>query len=488
MRKTLLSSVNAMFFLLLFSSTWYIILPRTTKKHIEENMSHPEWALKHKQKNTELRNIRGKYYLYKITHKRIKEKKWPQKITLGQIGVITEEEGIILTGMKRKGPVPKGKSVYKEGMQPLEFESSFVDDFAQLSDPRSQRNQLYSVEEILLVCLCACICGAEGWQDVEDFAKLKIEYLREYLEYTNGTPSDDTYRRFFRNIDPDEFEKLFRKWVEGIAKKADAKVIAIDGKSLRRSYDGETKMLHVISAFATETRIVLGQERVSQKSNEITAIPEMLKWLDVKGHIITIDAMGCQFKIANQIRKKGGDYIFSLKGNQSNLSDDVTTHFGAKNIANNITSHVDYDKGHGREETRECWVIDDVEWLRKKHPKWSTIKSIIKIYSIRESKKTTKEVRYYISSLDDTPEKILKSIRSHWAIENSLHWVLDMSFNEDYSRIRKGNAPYAMAIIRHVAINLLQLAKTKRQSIKRLRKMCGWDNNTLDLVINKNSS
>ncbi len=247
-------------------------------------------------------------------------------------------------------------------------------------------------------------------------------------------------------------------------------------------------MIHVISAFATEARIVLGQEKVSKKSNEITAIPEILKWLDVKAHIITIDAMGCQFKIANQIIKKGGDYIFSLKGNQGNLSEDVTTHFGAKNITNNMSSHVDCDKGHGRVETRECWVIDDVEWLRKRHPKWTTIRSIIKIRSIRESKKTSEEARYYISSLEDTPEKILTSIRSHWAIENTLHWVLDMSFNEDYSRIRKGNAPYAMAIIRHVALNLLQFAKTKRQSIKRLRKMCGWDDNTLNLVINKNSS
>ena len=233
---------------------------------------------------------------------------------------------------------------------------------------------------------------------------------------------------------------------------------------------------------------VLRQEKVSKKSNEITAIPEMLKWLDVKGHIITIDAMGCQFKIANQIIQKGGDYIFSLKGNQSKLSEDVTAYFETKGDANNIANHVDHDKGHGREETRECWVVDDVEWLRKKHPKWTSIRSIIKIHSIRKSKKTTNEARFYISSREDTPKQILKSIRSHWAIENSLHWVLDMSFNEDYSRIRKGNAPYAMAIIRHVAINLLQLAKTEKQSIKKLRKMCGWDVNTLDLVFNKDSS
>ncbi len=422
-------------------------------------MAHPDWALKHKTKNTELRNIRGKYYLYAITSKRMKEKKWPQKITLGQVGVITEEEGLIPTGKKRKGPVPYGKSVYKEGMPPLEFDTSFVDDFSKLRDPRSQRNQLYRVEEIWLLSLCAIICGAEGWQDVEDFGKLKLPYLRQYLEYANGTPSDDTVRRFYRNVDPDEFEQLFRNWVEAIAKKAEVKVIAIDGKSLRHSFDEKASMLHVLSAFATEARIVLGQEKVSQKSNEITAIPLMLKWLDVKGHIITIDAMGCQFKIANQILQKDGDYIFSLKGNQSHLAEDVTSYFADHEMTRHLTSHVDYDKGHGRVETRECWVGADVEWLRQRHPKWASIRSIIKIHSVRESTKTTNDVRYYISSLEDTPEEVLKSIRSHWAIENTLHWVLDMSFNEDYSRIRKGNAPYAMAIIRHVALNVLQLAK-----------------------------
>jgi predicted transposase YbfD/YdcC len=451
-------------------------------------MFHPEWALKHKKKNMELRNIRGRYYLYEITSKRVKGKKWPQKITLGQIGVITKEEGLIPTGMKRKGRVPAGKSVYKEGMQPPESETSFLDNFAELSDPRSERNQLYRIEEILLLSLCASLCGAEGWQDVEDFGKLKIRYLRQYLNYENGTPSDDTLRRFYRNINPDEFEKLFREWVGGIAKKAQVKVIAIDGKSVRRSRDEDAKMLHVISAFATEARMVLGQEKVSEKSNEITAIPILLTWLDVKGHIVTIDAMGCQFTIANQIIEKGGNYIFSLKGNQGNLSEDVVTYFDDKESVHTMASHVDYDKGHGRIETRECWVVDDVEWLKKRHPKWSSIRSIIKIHSLRKSKERTEDVRYYISSLTDTPEKILKSIRSHWAIENTLHWVLDMSFNEDYSRIRKGNAPYAMAIIRHVALNLLQLAKAKNQSIKRLRKMCGWDDHTLDLVVQKKSS
>jgi predicted transposase YbfD/YdcC len=281
---------------------------------------------------------------------------------------------------------------------------------------------------------------------------------------------------------------LFREWVESLAKTTGTKVIAIDGKCSRRSYDGEGNMLHMISAFSTEARIVLGQEKVSDKSNEITAIPKMLDWLDVKGHIITIDAMGCQHAIATQILNKEGDYIFSLKGNQETLAQDVQLYF-EDSLLTKPTSFVDYDKGHGRIETRECWVVTDIKWLHDSHPKWSTIKSIIKIESTRELKgKISKETRYYISSLTLPPEKILKAIRCHWGIENSLHWILDMSFNEDYSRIRKENAPHVMAIFRHVALNLLQAAKKERQSIKGLRKLCGWDESILESVISHKSS
>jgi predicted transposase YbfD/YdcC len=448
-------------------------------------MKHPDWALKFKTKNTELRLIRGKYYLYNITSKWDPEKKRPQKITLGSVGTITEEHGLIPKGMSRKGPVPKGKSSLKDSKQD---DGGFLDTFGAIEDPRSTRNQLYSVNEILLLTLCAVLCGAEGWQDIEDFGKAKLTFLRHYFEYTQGIPSDDTLRRFYRSINPQEFERLFRAWVENLAKTAGAQVIAIDGKCSRRSYDGEGNMLHMISAFATEARIVLGQEKVSDKSNEITAIPKMLDWLDVKGHIVTIDAMGCQYDIANQILKKEGNYIFSLKGNQGTLSKDVQLYFEDPLLAKH-ESFVDHDKGHGRIETRECWVVTDVKWLHHSHPKWITIQSIIKIESTRVLKgKISKETRYYISSLTLAPEQMLKAIRWHWAIENSLHWVLDMSFNEDYSRIRKENAPHVMAIFRHVALNLLQTAKKERQSIKGLRKLCGWDEHTLESVISLQSS
>jgi predicted transposase YbfD/YdcC len=248
-------------------------------------------------------------------------------------------------------------------------------------------------------------------------------------------------------------------------------------------------MLHVVSAFATEARVVLGQEKIAEKSNEITAIPQLLELLDIKGHIITIDAMGCQYAIANNIVAKEGDYIFSLKGNQGTLHQDVRLYFDSAVHKNQLKMHTDYDKGHGRLETRTCSVSHDGQWLRESHDKWTTINSIIKIEALREFSdptKNTQETRFYISSLNKvTPEAALLAIRQHWGIENSLHWVLDMSFNEDYSRIRKENAPHVMAIIRHVALNLLQQNKPKRQSIKGLRKICSWDNETLDKIVSK---
>lgn len=449
-------------------------------------MAHPDWVLKHKIPNTEIRCIRGRYYLYNITSVWCPEKKRTKKKTLKQVGVIDQEFGLIPTGMSRKGRIPAGASKIKE--EPS-AETNFLDEFSSLEDPRSARNQLHSLSEILLVTLLGVICGAEGWQDIENYGKAKIDYLRQYLEFANGVPSDDTIRRLFRSIDPENFKDIFSQWVKSIADVTDTKVIAIDGKSNRRTHDNGKDMLHVVSAFATEARVVLGQEKVAKKSNEITAIPKLLELLDIKGHIITIDAMGCQYEIANKITLKEGDYIFSLKGNQGSLSDDVRLYFTSSKRAEKIASHTEHDKGHGRIESRECRVCNDVQWLRDAHPKWSTINSILEIKSTREFKdkeKTTTEIRYFISSLKNTtPQAALLAARQHWGIENSLHWILDMSFNEDYSRIRKDNAPHVMAIIRHIALNLLQRSKPKRQSIKGLRKICSWDNSVLSNVVSK---
>lgn len=454
---------------------------------------HPEWVLKHKIPNSEIRCIRGKYYLYSITSVWCPEKKRTKKVTLKQIGVIDKEFGLIPTGMSRKGKVPKGESKLKND---IPLETNFLDHFESIEDPRLPRNQVYTVSEILLVTLFAVICGADGWNDVENYGKSKINYLRCYLPYGSGVPSDDTIRRFFRSVNPDQFKEIFSRWVQSIANVANAKVIAIDGKSSRRTFDGESDMLHAVSAFATEARVVLAQEKVADKSNEIKAIPLLLDLLDIKGHIVTIDAMGCQHAIARKIVDKGGDYIFSLKGNQGSLAEDVAPFFNARNAKNTCQSMTDYDKGHGRFETRICTVSNDVEWLRQEHENWSTIQSIIRIDATRELtekgiKKITQETRHYISSLKNlTPDVACKAIRDHWGVENSLHWVLDMSFNEDYSRIRKENAPHVMAMLRHIALNIIQQGKLqekkfKRQSIKGLRKMCAWDDGTLSELVSK---
>lgn len=444
-------------------------------------MAHPEWVLKHKKKCTEVRFRNGKYYLYAYSAIWNKEKKRAQKVTGKYLGTITQEHGLIPVGQSRRGPVPMGASKLKKEPK---ADVDFLDHFEGVNDERAERNRLYSVDEILLVTLAAVICGADGWQDIENFGKSKSTYLCKFFDFKNGTPSDDTFRRFFRSLDPDIFTKLFRQWIESLTLATGSKIIAIDGKANRRTHDGEGKMIHMVSAFAVEARLVLGQEKVSEKSNEITAIPQLLDILDIPGHIITIDAMGCQFEIANKIKAKEADYVFSLKGNQGTLCDDVVAYFKDHDLKKQCKSVKDTDKVHGRLETRECFVCNDVAWLHDRHPKWHTIKSIVQIEATREIKgKITNESRHYISSLDATPEEMLRAIRFHWGIENSLHWILDMSFNEDYSRIRKGNAPHIMAIVRHMALNLLQSAAAKGQSIKGLRKLCAWDETILDKVL-----
>lgn len=450
-------------------------------------MAFPDWVLKHKAPRTEIRCIKGKYYIYKIASKWNKETKKPKKITLGQIGVITEADGLIPTGMSRKGKVPQGESKIKND---ITLETNFMDRFEKITDPRAQKNSLFSVAEIFFLTLAAITCGAEGWKDIEIYGKHRLAHLRKYFPYKNGIPSDDTTRRFFRSLNPIQFKQLFSDWAQDLAeyasKQCSSKVIAIDGKSSRGSYDGDNKMIHTVSAFATKARLVLGQEKITEKSNEITAIPKLLSVIDIKNHIITIDAMGCQYKIANDIIEKQGDYIFSLKGNQSSLHEDIQVYLNDPKQEKYIEIYEDLDKGHGRIETRKCYVCTNVEWLYAMHPQWQTIKSIIKIDSKREIKeKVTEEARYYISSLNASPQEILKAIRSHWEIENSLHWVLDVSFNEDYSRIRKKNAPEAMVIARHIVLNLLRPVAQKNQSIAGLRKICAWDSGVLDMVLKK---
>ena len=365
-------------------------------------------------------------------------------------------------------------------------ELGFIDFFKAIPDHRGNRHKLHSVEEIMLVAFCGMIAGCDSWNDLELFGKTKLEYLRKYFPYKNGTPSDDTLRRFFRALNPEAFESCFTKWVRSFQIELSDKVIAIDGKTSRRSFDGDNKPMHLISAFASEFGIVLGQLKTSEKSNEVTAIPELIELLDITGSIITIDAMGCQAKIVEKIIGKGANYLIGLKGNQATLSEDVRLYFERKTHKKSFFTESEIDKGHGRIETRACTVTEDIEWLKKLHPKWKNLKSIIEVKSEREIKSNkSKETRYYLSSLPAKPDKILKAVRQHWGVENKLHWVLDMSFNDDQCRIRKGNAPRNIAIIKKTALNLLQIIKKEkpRISLKAMRKLAGWDYSFMDTVL-----
>jgi predicted transposase YbfD/YdcC len=363
----------------------------------------------------------------------------------------------------------------------------FLDIFGQLDDPRIERKKLHPMPEILLLTLCAVICGAESWDDIEMFGKSKLDFLRQYLPYEHGIPSDDTVRRFFRAIDTTQFQRLFVEWIRlWLSPEVAGKVVAIDGKTLRGSHDSGQSPIHLVSAFASEARIVLGQVKTSEKSNEITAIPELLKWLDVRGAIVTIDAMGCQKAIAENIIDKGGDYLLALKGNQSGLHDDVRLHFEqpAPSSLARMTRSESVDKGHGRIEVRQCRVSTDIDWLRERHPEWKNLGSIIAIDSERLIGETTsRETRYFISSSLTSAPQMLAAVRLHWGIENQLHWVLDMSFGEDQSRIRKDNAPTNVGIIRHAALNMIRQAQKNRVSIKRMRKAAGWDDSVLTDIL-----
>lgn len=371
-------------------------------------------------------------------------------------------------------------------MDNIEFEESFLNYFEDIEDPRIGDNVRYSASEILLLTLCAIIAGAESWRDLVEYGKIKLKFLRQYFPYKHGVPSKNTFYRFFAALKPQAFKTCFIAWVKSL-KLVDEEIIAIDGKTLRRSFDkqNEQKAIHIVSAFASKTGIVLGQEKVDDKSNEITAIPKLLEVLDIKGSIVTIDAMGTQKKIAEQIINNCGDYILALKGNHSTLHTEVAEFLKENKNKLYCDQTQNVDSGHGRIETRKCVATESIDWLGKL--RFPGQKSIFYIESTREiGNQINTEIRYYISSLPANPDKLNAATRNHWAVENCLHWTLDMTFNEDYSRIRLDNAAENVAIIRHTVLNLLRLAKPKFKkdiSLKGLRKKAGWDDTTLAVIL-----
>lgn len=359
--------------------------------------------------------------------------------------------------------------------------ASITRHFGELTDPRVERTKLHSLHDVLVIAICAVICGADAWTDVEIFGRAKKEWFSSFLELSNGIPSHDTFGRVFAALDPLEFSECFANWLADVARNLKGQVVAIDGKTLRRSFDtaSSKQAIHMVSAWAAETRLVLGQLKTEQKSNEITAIPELLKMLELSGCIVTIDAMGCQREIVADIVEQGADYVICLKGNQGTLHDDVKKFFdwamkeNFKEFPHDFAESV--DKGHGRVEVRRCWCTSDASWFQEL-PKWKGLSSFAMVESERTvGTETSVERRYFISSLEGKDaEAFARVVRSHWGVENGLHWVLDVSFREDECRVRQGYAAENFSTIRRIALNLLKRDDAKH-GIKGKRHRAGWD-------------
>ena len=373
--------------------------------------------------------------------------------------------------------------------QPLEIVimNDFMSHFSQIPEPRIERCRRHELMDILFLSICAVLCGAEGWEEIEDFGKVRLDWLRRYFPFENGIPKHDTIARVLSRLDPSALQNSFIAWINAASELTEGEVIAIDGKTIRRSFQtGNRKSaIHMVSAWACQNNIVLGQQKVNEKSNEITAIPALLELLELKGCIITIDAMGCQTAIADTIIKQGADYVLALKGNQGQLSDEVKQLFsytGETKLKEYTVE--DIDAGHGRIETRRCRQIEiNKKWLPASQ-RWSKLKTVIEITSTRDNgENSTTEKRYYISSLALDAKRAADTVRSHWAVENKLHWVLDVTFREDESRIRRGNGAEVMSTLRRITLNLLKKNTSSKASLKRKRKIAALDEKLLtDLI------
>ena len=361
------------------------------------------------------------------------------------------------------------------------IDASILTHFASLEDPRDIRGKEHLLLDIITIALCAVISGAEGWEDMAEYGRAKQDWLSTFLALPSGIPCADTFGRVFARLDPEQNRCCFISWVKAISELLEAEVVGIDGKTLRHSGDkgcGKAA-IHMVSAWASANRLVLGQRKVDDKSNEITAIPALLKVLEIAGCIVTIDAMGCQRDIASTIIEGGADYVLALKRNQGGLFEDVQWLFQQaqeskfEDVTHSFAQSI--DKGHGRIEIRRCWTLSQLDYLIQK-PLWQGLQTVVLVQSERRyNGQMTTENRFSISSLPSQAALLMNAVRTHWSIENSLHWVLDVSFHEDACRIHRDSAPQNMALLRHLALNLLGKDSSSKRGIAARRKKAAWD-------------
>ncbi len=370
------------------------------------------------------------------------------------------------------------------------YAATFSSHFHDIDDQRIERTQFHLLHDIRIIAICAVICGADGPSAIEQYALAKQDWLNTVLKLPNGIPSHDTIGRVMAQIDPQQFQTCFMRWIQDICHLLPGEVVPIDGKTLRRSFDTELDLspIHIVSAWASSNRLVLGQIKVDEKSNEITAIPQLIDALDLTDCVVTIDAMGCQKQIATRIRMKGAQYIRALKKNQGTLYAEVQDLFHRLRMDESPDGTLDYyettNQAHGRHEIRRYWTIDTLDRLSPRD-QWSDLHTVGMVESERTfAGETTIEWRYYILSLPSNAQTFGSAVRMHWGIENSVHWVLDVTFREDESRIRMGHGPENVAILRHIALNLLREETSCKGSIKTKRLKCGWNDEYLSKVLN----
>jgi len=367
-------------------------------------------------------------------------------------------------------------------------ESSLFHYIADLEDPRIEKNRDHPLINVLVIAILGVICGADNFIEIERYGLAKAAWLKSFLDLKNGIPSHDTFGRVFRWLDEAAFQEAFLKWTQSLCQVSEGEIIALDGKKLRGSEDKAQKRpgIWIVSAWAKENRMVLGQKKVDEKSNEITAIPELLSRLDITGCVVTVDALNTQTKLAEAIVAAEADYIFAVKGNHATLHEDLQLLFEGfeqdhyREVLFETSKSV--SEAHGRDEIRHVFVVQAVEYrdYLRRAADWKHLKSLVKLITVRTTpQKTEVSTRYFISSWQASADDFLKAIRDHWQIENGLHWVLDIAFREDSSRIRKDHAPQNMAVLRHIALNLLKQATSSKVGIAAKRKMAGWNNDYL---------